>query len=198
MKGRKSSIFGCDYLLCILVTAGALLALGGCDDSDKSKQAATAPVTIAEAKPVTPVVHPPEVTVEPAVISETQQTQFHIGNKSYLFDVSNHSVEEMEALLNRAREISQFDADAYKDLKIVMILHGPDIDWFSNENKHRNMQLVSLAEELDKLDIIDMKVCETAMNKRGIKREDIPEFIESVPYAPDEIRRLLENGHINL
>lgn len=198
MKAYKLSVTGRIFLQCITVVAGFSLLLSGCDNGDKSRQAETEPVTIAEAPSPPPVVNAPEVTIEPAVINETQQTQFNIGNKSYLFDVSDHSVEEMQALLNRAREISQFDRDAYKDLKIVMILHGPDIDWFSNENQHRNSELVDLAEELDKLEIIDMKVCETAMHKRGIKREDIPAFIESVPYAPDEIRRLLENGHINL
>lgn len=126
------------------------------------------------------------------------QTQFNVGNKSYLFDVSDHSLEELEALLLRAEEITQMSSDDYDDLEIVMILHGPDIDWFTQQNYKQNKQLVDLAARLDAYDIIDMKVCETAMDSLGVERAEIPPFIESVPYSPDEMKRLLQEGYINL
>ena len=129
---------------------------------------------------------------------DNNKTQFNIGNKSYLFDVSDHSLEELEALLERAHEISQVSQEETSDLEIVMILHGPDIEWFTQDRYEENRKLIELAEKLDSFEVIDMKVCETAMDSRGVKREDIPDFIESVPYAPDEIRKLLQEGYINL
>ena len=192
MKDRRITL-----LIAIVHGLTSALLTGGCDNSEKSVTATIPAPVVKEATPA-PVAPTPEIIIEPAVISEPPQTQFNIGNKSYLFDVSNHSIEEMEALLARAREISQFDSNEYKDLDIVMILHGPDIDWFTQQNQEKNMKLIELAAELDQLEIIDMKVCETAMDKRGIKREDIPAFIESVPYAPDEMKKLLQDGFINL
>lgn len=138
----------------------------------------------------------PVIKAEPG--SETPKTQFTIGNRSYLFDISNHSFEELESLLQRAQEISQFDKKNYYDLEIVMILHGPDIDWFTRKNQEKNRRLIDLAAKLDAFDIIDMKVCETSMIRRGVKREDIPAFIETVPYAPDEMKKLTAEGYINL
>ena len=131
-------------------------------------------------------------------LSEHPQTQFNLGNKSYLFDVSDHSIEELEALLERAEEITQSSANKYDKLDIVMILHGPDINWFTQQNYEQNKQLVDLAAKLDAYDIIDLKVCETAMSNRGLEREQIPSFIESVPYSPDEMKRLLKEDYINL
>lgn len=128
----------------------------------------------------------------------TPQTQFNIGNKSYLFDVSDHSVEELEALLARADEIIQMPSDEYADLEIIMILHGPDIDWFKQQNYENNKRMVDLAAKLDANEIIDLKVCETAMSKLGVQQNELPSFIESVPYAPDEMKRLLNEGYINL
>lgn len=128
----------------------------------------------------------------------TPQTQFNVGNKSYLFDVSDHSVEELEALLERADEITQMPSDDYADLEIVMILHGPDIDWFKQQNYENNKRLVDLAAKLDANAIIDLKVCEKAMTKMGVQQEELPAFIESVPYAPDEMMRLLNEGYIKL
>ena len=164
-----------------------LFLSGGCDNApDTTANVASTPAPAPLAAPVT------------AAPAEETPTQFNIGNKSYLFDVSNHSIEELEALLQRAQEISQLDSSNYKDLKIIMILHGPDVDWFTQQNYEHNRQLVDLAAKLDAFDIIDMKVCETTMAKRGVHREDIPAFIESVPYAPDEIKRLLDAGYVNL
>jgi uncharacterized protein len=172
--------------LYIFTLLAGFLCLTACEKNDET--------TVLVQQPVqTPA---PVVLVEPAI--NAPQTQFTIGNKSYLFDVSDHSLEELELLLKRAQEISQFDKKNYDDLEIVMILHGPDIDWFTQQNYEKNRQLIDLAAELDAFDIIDMKVCETSMNRRGVKREDIPAFIESVPYAPDEMKKLTEEGYINL
>jgi len=121
-----------------------------------------------------------------------------IENKSYLFDVSNHSIEELEALLIRAEEVSQTHPADFDDLEIVMILHGPDIDWFTQQNYEHNQKLIDLAARLDAYDVIDMKVCEATMQKRGVIQEDLPGFIESVPYAPTEIKYRLQNDYINL
>jgi uncharacterized protein len=121
-----------------------------------------------------------------------------IENKNYVFDVSNHSIDEFQALLTRAEEVSQAHPDDFGDLKIVMVIHGPDIDWFTQQNYEHNRQLIDLAARLDAYDIIDMKVCEQTMSARGVIREDIPSFIESVPYGPAEIEHRLRDGYINL
>lgn len=121
-----------------------------------------------------------------------------IENKSYLFDITNHSLPELEALLERAEEVSQTQSPEYKDLEIVMIIHGPDIEWFRQQNYAENKKLIDLAARLDKYDIIDMQVCERTLKYHGVEREEIPEFIESVPYAPIEIENRLRDGYINL
>ena len=124
--------------------------------------------------------------------------ELEIENKSYLFDVTDHSIEELEALLVRAEEVSQTHPADFEDLEIVMIIHGPDIDLFTSQNYEENKQLIDLASRLDAYDVIDMKVCEKTMSLRGVDREDIPSFIESVPYAPTEIKQRLQDGYINL
>jgi uncharacterized protein len=121
-----------------------------------------------------------------------------IENKSYLFDVTEHTIEEFQGLLTRAEEVSQIQSDDIGSLKIVMVIHGPDIEWFTQQNYKRNQQLIDLAARLDTYDIIDMKVCEKTMSERGVNREDLPPFIESVPYGPTEIADRLREGYINL
>lgn len=133
-----------------------------------------------------------------SAIEQNPASEPEIENKSYLFDVSNHTIEELEALLARAEEVSQTHPTEFEDLKIVMILHGPDVDWFTHQNYEYNRKLVDLAARLDALDVIDMKVCEVTMQHRGVVKDDLPAFIESVPYAPTAIDELLHDGYINL
>jgi len=125
--------------------------------------------------------------------------QIDSDNSRYLFDVTDHTLDELQALLQRADEITQTRQPEYDDIKIALILHGPDIHLFTQQNYAENKQLVDLAAKLDAFGIIDMKVCETAMSSMGISRNNIPPFIESVPYSPAEITRLLnEENYINL
>jgi len=177
------------------ILAAGVLILQACDypeidtagtTTTNAEQADTSPVV------VTNTAQPPANTIQ------ADQTQFNIGNKSYLFDITNHTVEELRVLLQRAEEIGQSEKADYDQLRIVMILHGPDIEWFTQKNYENNRQLVDLAKRVDSFEIIDMKVCETAMTKRGVSREEVPDFIESVPYSPDEMKRLLREGYINL
>ena len=177
-----------------------VLFIHGCDNNgDKN-------ITVTTENKVPPDIVQ-NITEQPEAAPLVQETvsdpdlpdlQFNIGNKSYLFDVSNHSMAELEALLGRAEEITRATSGDYDHLEIVMVLHGPDIEWFTQDNFETNKQLVELAARLDSYEIIDMKVCETAMEKQGVLRDDIPDFIESVPYAPDFMKRLVKEGYINL
>ena len=195
------------FLLCTIVT-GLCLLVGGCEKEAATTVLQTQPMQKAEPvatemkKEMISSVESEVETASSALAEVKQQassnTQFEIGNTRYLFDISNHSPEEMQALLSRAEEIRETNADGYEDLEIVLVLHGPDIDIFREQNYNKNKPLVDLAARLDAFDIIDMRICETTMSSMGVERSEVPAFIESVPYAPREISRLLDEGYINL
>lgn len=119
--------------------------------------------------------------------------------KHYLFDVSHHSAEEVLALLERAAEMHASAApQAGADARIAMVLHGPDLKFFTRTSYPQYRHIVDLAAELDARNIIDFKACQTSARKLGIAEDDMPEFIEFVPYAPDEIARLEQQGYLSL
>ena len=167
-----------------------LLLLASCEQDNQATAVTIAPVAQQE----------PVITMtEPTLSSHIQtDSQFTIDNKRYLYDISEHSIEELRLLLQRAEDITQAGGNSLEDLEIVMILHGPDIGWFTLDNYNDNKELVDLAKKLDTFDVIDLKVCETSMENLKINRKQIPLFIESVPYAPDEINRLSDEGYTHL
>ncbi|MCH8845367.1 MAG: DsrE family protein [Proteobacteria bacterium] len=174
---------------CLPVLFGLLLLLG-CEQDHQAATAIVGPVTGQE--PVISLTEPSK-----PMYAQTD-SQFTIGNKRYLYDISEHSIEDLKLLLQRAEEITQAGTEKLEDLKIVMILHGPDIGWFTLDSYDDNKELVDLAKRLDTFDIIDLKVCETTMENMKIDRNQLPAFIESVPYAPDELNRLLNEGYTHL
>lgn len=169
--------------LFILITCINLVLFSACDKAEPSPEKLnTAPIT----------------SKAPVLQYDRNKDNIIIENKSYLFNVQKHSLSELEALLERTEEVTMTQSPEYEDIEIVIVIHGPDIEWFTQQNHADNQKLLNLASSLDERDIIDMKVCETAMDFHGIERKDIPEFIDSVPYAPVEIKNRLRDGYINL
>ena len=174
--------------LFILISCLSLVLFSACDNKQQSTE------KLNTATPITA-----NTTAEPPVQKyDNNKNNIIIENKSYLFNVKEHSISEIEALLERTEEVTMAQSAEYQDLEIVMVIHGPDIKWFTQQNHTENQKLLDLAARLDERDIIDMQVCETAMQFHGIEREDIPEFIDSVPYAPVEIKSRLRDGYVNL
>ncbi len=117
----------------------------------------------------------------------------------YYFDVSNHSAEEFRALLERAYAIyEQTPPAARAALEVIMVRHGPDIAYFANHNYAEHQDIVDLAAKLDAFGVFDFKVCTVAANRLGIDAEQVPPFIEFVPYGPGELERLREAGFVRL
>jgi len=128
----------------------------------------------------------------------TPYSQFEIGNTRYLFVLNEHSMEEMHSLLLRADEIARTSSGEFDELEIAMVIHGPTVNLFRQDNRIHNSEIIELAEKLNTSNVINFKICETSLSREGVNREEIPKFIESVPFAPDEIERLKGNGYLNL
>jgi hypothetical protein len=116
----------------------------------------------------------------------------------YLFSVTLHTPEEIAGLLTRAEELAKTRHPDSRDSGIALVLHGPEIEIFAKRNYARFRETVDRAARLDAGRIVEMKICRTEMKRLGIGEEEIPGFIELVPYGPDEEKRLRRNGYVYL
>ena len=73
---------------------------------------------------------------------------------------------------------------------IVVVLHGAEALPFTRDAYALNRELVDRAYR-----VIEVRMCETWLHERGLSQSDIPAFIETVPYAPEEIERLQAEGY---
>ncbi|MCZ6709455.1 MAG: hypothetical protein O7B25_03745 [Gammaproteobacteria bacterium] len=79
---------------------------------------------------------------------------------------------------------------------IVVVLHGTEAAFFTRDNYTANKLLVDRAALLDAQRLIDVRMCETWMNANDVRQSDLPAFIDTVPYAPEEIDRLMSEGYL--
>jgi intracellular sulfur oxidation DsrE/DsrF family protein len=116
----------------------------------------------------------------------------------YLFNVTLHTPEEIAGLLTRAEELARTRRADSRRTGIALVLHGPEIEIFAKKNYPRFQKMVDQAARLDAGRIIEVKMCRTEMKHLGIREEDVPAFIELVPYGPDEEARLRRSGYVYL
>jgi len=113
-----------------------------------------------------------------------------------VLDVSVHSLDELRVLLDRAEELAMRPQSPGEKASVVLVLHGPEVEFFAISNYPRYKDIVDKAARLDAFDVVDVKICRTMMEKLGVERDEIPAFIEQVPYGPGEVERLVREGYV--
>ena len=109
-----------------------------------------------------------------------------------VLDISVHTLAGLKVLLDRAEELATRPQVQGEEASVVLVLHGPEVEYFSIRNYAQYKDIVDQAARLDAFDVVDVKICQTMMEARGIQRDDIPSFIEQVPLGPGEIERLVQ------
>jgi uncharacterized protein len=132
------------------------------------------------------------ITLSPVV--QEQQSM----DSKYVFDVVIHKPEEMDKLLGRIEQLSRTLPPAKEDPSLALVLHGPEIAFFTRNNYKKYMKLVDRAAALDKKGIIDVKVCDTMIREMDLEEAELPDFVEHVPYGPAEVDRLIKQGFIKM
>lgn len=107
----------------------------------------------------------------------------------YVISVTVESTQQLDVVLNRAEDLRElFNPDEHG--KIAVVLHGDELQLFQKDGRRLNQSMVDRARLLDQDNIIDIKACQTMMRTLQIEQNELPSFIEQVPFAPAEIERL--------
>lgn len=164
----------------------------------RRKQVAIMATVVAGITAMIYLVVPPQsrAPAEPAPASPSTSLTAEDGR--YLFSITLHTPGEIAGLLVRAEELAKTTRPDARRTGIALVLHGPEIEMFAKKNYSRFQETVEQAARLDAERIVEVKMCRTEMKILGIKEEDIPAFIELVPYGPDEEARLRRSGYIYL
>ena len=109
-----------------------------------------------------------------------------------------HEPEEMDKLLGRIEQLSSSLPPGKQGPSLALVLHGPEIAFFTRMNYTKYMDMVDRAAELDRKGVIDVKVCDTMIRAMDLQDAELPDFVEHLPYGPAEIDRLIQQGFIKM
>ena len=124
-----------------------------------------------------------------ALVTSAVSAQQADSSTGYVFSVTVSSPQQLDVVLNRAEDLRDlFNPDEHS--RIAIVLHGEELQLFQKDNYSQNMSLVDRARVLDQDQIIDIKACQTMMQTLQIEQNELPNFIEQVPFGPAEIERL--------
>jgi intracellular sulfur oxidation DsrE/DsrF family protein len=114
----------------------------------------------------------------------------------YVVELNIHTARGIQTILSRIDQYGQQHSSPDGAPRFALVLHGPEIEFFANRNYSAYKMLVDQAAALDARGVIEVKMCNKTMNELGLHKQDIPPFIEVVPYGPDEIDRLKSLGYV--
>jgi intracellular sulfur oxidation DsrE/DsrF family protein len=107
-----------------------------------------------------------------------------------------HSEAELETLLDRVEQLLERPRKSGEAPLVSLVLHGPEVEYFALKNYAQYRGVVDRAAKLAALGAVDISICQTQMRNRGIAEDEVPAFLRQVPYGPQEVQRLLDNGYV--
>ncbi len=119
--------------------------------------------------------------------------QIGAGTRVYL-EISPDGRDDLDALFETL-EASVAAGEPQPD-PVVIVLHGPEAEPFLRRNYLEHQPLVDRAAKLKAFNRIDMRMCETWMRNNGIAADELLPFVETIPLAPEEVRRLERDGYL--
>lgn len=137
-----------------------------------------------------------EVVVEETLPAVEVTPEIEALPEKAVLDISVHTIEGLKVLFDRAEQLARMPRAKGEDASLVLVLHGPEVDFFSIKNYDKYKDIVDQAARLDAFDVVDVRICQTMIGVRGIEPMDIPSFIEQVPYGPGEVERLKQQGYV--
>jgi len=115
--------------------------------------------------------------------------------RSYL-EITPDNRDDLVALLDTMEKSLTSGINPTLADPVIIILHGEEAFSFTRSNYAANKALADRAALLDAYKVIDVRMCETWMNNNGVNSEDLLPYIETVPYAPEEVRKLEAEGYL--
>jgi intracellular sulfur oxidation DsrE/DsrF family protein len=114
--------------------------------------------------------------------------------QKYIAQLHANTPQELADLLDRAESwVSK--ATTYPKYPIAVVLHGPEANVFIKHNYAQYKALVDQAAKLDAFKVVDIKICERWMGFNKINRDQLPPFVETVPFGEAEEKRLIKAGY---
>lgn len=132
---------------------------------------------------------------DPAPWGRATTLQPEYRSQKVVYDVDAASEAHLSNIISRTGYLSKLNGNDPFDNKIVVVIHGDAIPFFSIARTEQYRQLMELAYSQSLGGSIEFRMCQASARLRGLKPEDIHGFVTMVPMADAEIVRLQQAGY---
>jgi intracellular sulfur oxidation DsrE/DsrF family protein len=141
------------------------------------------------------VLSQPLLAASNAPWGSAQDLDIEYSKQKVVYDTAVNTVAALTSVLDRASYLSVLNGADPFDNKIVIVLHGHEIDYFATKNYPKHKALMERAQSLTVGGIIEIRMCRVAAEGRGYQPKDIHGFVSMVPMGDAEIVRLQHEGY---
>lgn len=116
-------------------------------------------------------------------------------SQKVVYDVDAKSKEHLANVLARTNYLSKLNGDDPFDNKVIVVIHGDAIPYFSITHTKEYLSIMKQAHSQTFNGTIEFRMCQASARLRGFEAKDIHGFVTMVPMADAEIVRLQKAGY---
>ena len=115
-----------------------------------------------------------------------------------VFEIVDRDPQALELALPWVKQAAQRLKARFPKMPMAVVTHGQEMFALQTEKRANNQAIHNLAQSLSRDDGIQVHVCETYANRRGLAAENFPAYIDVAPEGPAQIRNYEALDYVRL
>jgi len=115
-----------------------------------------------------------------------------------VFEIVDRDPQALELALPWVKQAAQRLKARFPKMPMAVVTHGQEMFALQTEKRANNQAIHNIAQSLSRDDSIQVHVCETYANRRGLAAENFPAYIDVAPEGPAQIRNYEALDYVRL
>lgn len=115
-----------------------------------------------------------------------------------VFEIVDRDPQALEMALPWVKEAAQRLKARFPRVPMALVTHGQEMFALQTEKRSDNENVHKIAQSLSRDDGIQVHVCETYANRRGLGPENFPAYVDVAPEGPAQIRNYEALDYVRL
>lgn len=115
-----------------------------------------------------------------------------------VFEIVDSDPKALDFALPWVKQTAQRLKARFPTMPMALVTHGQEMFALQTQKRAGNETIHQLAQSLSRDDGIQVHVCETYANRRGLATEDFPAYVDVAPEGPAQIRNYEALDYVRL
>lgn len=115
-----------------------------------------------------------------------------------VFEIVDRDPKALELALPWVKQAAQRLKARFPNVPMALVTHGQEMFALQTKKRANNQAVHQIAQSLSRDDGIQVHICETYANRRGLATEDFPAYVDVAPEGPAQIRNYEALDYVRL